>query len=188
MLVRAESAASTRRHILAAATRLAYERIDLDSITLDQIADRAGVTAMTILRHFGDKKHLLTEIAKIERKRVIASRRAVPGDIKEAVRVLYDHYDELGDWGIRAQARELVEPSLRRQLNQARLAHRRWVEETFAPQIARSPVNNRSNVIDALVVATDVLTWKLLCRDLGRPRKKAEATVRDMIEAIEGAG
>ena len=184
MVVRAEAAAETRRRILNAANQVAYERIDLDSVTLDEVAKRAGVTTMTVVRHFGGKNRLLEDLQRAERRRVMASRQVAPGDITEATRVLYDHYEQLGDWGIRAQARELVEPNLRHYLNRARMGHRKWVLETFAPQLKRLHAAKRRMVVDALIVATDVLTWKVLYRDMGRPRPKAEATVQLMIEAI----
>ena len=44
--------------------------------------------------------------------------------------------------------------------------HRRWVDEVFDAEL---PVEagERDRLIDALVVATDVYSWKLLRRDRG---------------------
>jgi predicted transcriptional regulator len=44
--------------------------------------------------------------------------------------------------------------------------HRSWVEELFSDELPADPAE-RSRLVDALVVATDVYTWKLLRRDRG---------------------
>ena len=52
MRARAEAAAATRGRIVRAVLELHVERFH-DQITLDAIADRAGVTVQTVLRQFG---------------------------------------------------------------------------------------------------------------------------------------
>ena len=39
----------------------------------------------------------------------------------------------------------------------------------------------------SLIVATDLLTWKLLRREMGLGRKEAERIVADMVTALKGA-
>jgi hypothetical protein len=56
------------------------------------------------------------------------------------------------------------DPRAQRMNTVGRLGHRAWVEEVFR---ARLPDESaaRSRLIDVLVVATDVYSWKLLRRD-----------------------
>ena len=54
-----------------------------------------------------------------------------------------------------------------RRMNSAgRLGHRAWVEQVFGARLPDDPAE-RSRLIDVLVVATDVYTWKLLRFDRG---------------------
>jgi hypothetical protein len=64
--------------------------------------------------------------------------------------------------------------------------HRAWVERTFAPQLARSRGHARERRLVALVVATDILVWKLLRREIGLDRASAERTVIEMIACTKG--
>ena len=65
-----------------------------------------------------------------------------------------------------------------------RAVHRRWVREVFGPLLPPAGPD-RDEVLDLLVVATDVYTWKLLRRDRGlsapRTRARTEALVRAVL-------
>ena len=63
-----------------------------------------------------------------------------------------------------------------------RTLHREWVEDMFGTELPLEPIE-RDRIIDALVVATDVYSWKLLRRD----RRLTVAEVRDrMLLMIDG--
>src|SRR5438105_5213704 len=144
---RAVAVEETRTSLLDATRALFIERLDPESITLQEVAQRAGVSTMTVTRHFGTKKALLEATRSREHDRIMASRRASPGDIEQAVRALYQHYEEMGDWALRMQALESVTPGLREGLNHARRAHRDWVEEVFAPQLAAVAPPDRDETV-----------------------------------------
>jgi hypothetical protein len=79
------------------------------------------------------------------------------------VRTIVAFYDRLGEWSLRLQAQEHSDELSRQTVVLGRRVHREWVEEVFAPQlIAR---RDRKELVDLLVVATDLLTWKILRRD-----------------------
>jgi AcrR family transcriptional regulator len=59
---RAANAASTRARILRAARQL-FEREGLFGVTLDEVADRAGVSRATVFQVFGTKAALLDAVA-----------------------------------------------------------------------------------------------------------------------------
>ena len=61
--------------------------------------------------------------------------------------------------------------------------HRTWVKEVFAPF-----VGPRDPLVDLLVVATDVYTWKLLRLDRRYSRARTEQLIHRMVTSLlEGA-
>jgi AcrR family transcriptional regulator len=73
MRKRAESAAETGERIVQATIQLHMERFH-DQITLDDIAQRAGVTVQTVLRRFGSKDELIERAADYMSASVLAQR------------------------------------------------------------------------------------------------------------------
>jgi hypothetical protein len=65
--------------------------------------------------------------------------------------------------------------------------HRAWVERTFAPLLEGLSGTARERRLIALVVATDLLVWRLLRREMGLRRQAAEQIVIDMVTASKGA-
>ncbi len=93
---RAEAAAATRRRILDATVALAERKATLE-IVLADVAERAGVSVQTVLRHFGARDALL-EAALVHGAEQVAEERETPvGDVDAAVRIIFDHYDRRGD-------------------------------------------------------------------------------------------
>lgn len=184
MRQRAEAVEATRTRILDAARDLIKERLDPGAITVQETASRAGVSAMTVARHFRSKAALIGALEARERDRILAIRSAPVGDVPAAIKGLYDHYEEAGDLGLRMQAVEHMRPGLHQILTRARTEHRRWVENVFAPQLKIAQPSERNELVTALVIACDLLTWKQLRRDLGLSRRKAESIVRRMVVAL----
>jgi hypothetical protein len=61
--------------------------------------------------------------------------------------------------------------------------HRDWVEGIFGPRLPdREPA--RTELIDLLVVATDVYAWKLLRLDRGLDARTTESRVRRMTRLL----
>jgi AcrR family transcriptional regulator len=182
MTARAESADETRRRVLAAAVDEVWRK-RVSEVRLEDVAARAGVTIQTVLRIFGTRQQLLDSALEAMRDRILEQRgSASPGDIPGTITALFDHYEDMGDFVIRNLAEEQAHPELRSWLERGRRAHRQSMEQQFAPQLVGRP--DREAVIDCLVVACDVYTWKLLRRDAGRHREDAEAAVRRLVSAI----
>lgn len=184
MRQRAESVEATRTRILEAVRELLHEKLNPDAITVEEAASRAGVSAMTVARHFRTKAELIAGVEAWARDHVAAIRNAPVGDIRAAVKGLYDDYEESGDFFLRTQALEHIRPGMHEWLNRGRAVHRAWVESAFAPQLNGVSRSERDEVVAALAVACDVLTWKQLRRDLGLSRRKAESIVRRMVSAL----
>lgn len=164
MRARAESTTRTRERILDAVIALSEERLSLE-IVLEAVAERASVSVQTVLRHFGSRQGLFEQAQARQLAQVRAERATPVGDAAAAVRTIVAFYDRLGEWSLRLQAQEHCDQLSRQTVQLGRRVHREWVEEVFVPQLAGR--RDRNELVDLLVIATDVLTWKILRRDGG---------------------
>jgi len=181
MTARAESTSKTRERILDAVIALSEERLTLE-IFLDDVAARAGVSVQTILRHFGSRQGLFEQAQARQRAQVRAERATPVGDATSAVRTIVAFYDRLGEWSLRLQAQEHSDDLSRQTVKFGRRVHRQWVGQVFAPQLAGR--RDREELVDLLVVATDVLTWKILRRDGGMDRSTTCKRMLRLVQAV----
>jgi AcrR family transcriptional regulator len=181
MRARAESTIETRERILDAVIALSEEKLSLE-IVLADVAERSGVSVQTVLRHFGDRRGLFEEARARQVKRVRTERAAPVGDAGAAVRTIVAFYDRMGEWSLMLQAQEHSDELSRQTVEVARRVHREWVEEIFAPQLAGR--RDREELVDLLVVATDVLTWKILRRDGGMSRSITCGRMIRLVQAV----
>ena len=179
---RAESAEATGRHIAQAFLARLMEHW-FDEITLDQVAEDAGVTVQTVVRRFGGKEGLLATAARVMGDQIIAQRTAPPGDIDTLLEKLIGDYERTGDAVIRLLALEPRQPTLKKLLDFGRSKHRKWVSDGFAGSLSHLDPASRQRTIDALVIITDVYTWKLLRRDMARSIRATAETMKNLIHA-----
>lgn len=186
MGARAEAAEETKRRILEAVIELHMERY-FDQVSLDDVAERAGVTVQTVLRRFDNKERLIEAASEVVRGRVSDQRNEAPvGDVAGAVENLVDHYEEWGESVLRLLAQEDRIPAFRKTTDAGRAMHYEWVERTFAPFLAERDGPSRKRLLAELVAVCDVYVWKILRRDLGLSRKQTELALREMILALKG--
>ena len=185
MGARAEAAAETGRRILRATMELYTERF-YDQVSLEDVAERAGVTVQTVLRRFGSKEELISAAAQEARKRVRSQRdRAPVGDVAGAVKVLMEAYEEHGDRYLRLLAQEERVPAFRSITDTGRAHHYGWVERVFAPLLAERTGPQRERLLAQLIAICDLYFWKLLRRDLGLSPEQTELAVIEAITALE---
>jgi AcrR family transcriptional regulator len=165
MRARAESSTKTRERILDAVITLSQEKLSLE-IVLADVSERAGVSVQTMLRHFGGRQALFEQAQSHRLAQVRAARATPVGDAVAAIQTIVAFYDQTGEWSLRLQAQEHSDELSRQRVELGRQLHREWVEQAFAPQLAGR--RDRSELVDLLIVATDVLTWKILRRDGGK--------------------
>ena len=173
----------THRRILRAGADLLWEQVSAD-ITLDDVAGRSGVTVQTILRHFGTREALLAAVEALLQEEVREERQAPAGDVRAAVRALFDHYERHGEAVLLLLGQEITNERIRAGMDGGRRIHREWVEKVFAPYLEACAPDDHEELADLLVVATDVYTWKLLRRDRQLDRGQAEGRVTRLIAAI----
>lgn len=183
MKARGAAKQETHQRILQAGAALIWEKVSTE-ITLDEVAERSGVSVQTVLRHFGTRDGLLAAVEEYLRREIVAERETPAGDVQRAVRVLFDHYELRGDLLLRLLGQEFWDERIRAGMDLGRRTHREWVVHVFAPQLEACPAIEREELTDLLVVATDLYTWKLLRRDRPLDREQAQRRVERLIAAI----
>ena len=180
---RAEAAEETGRRIVGAFNgRLMGQWFD--EITLDAVAADAGVTVQTVVRRFGGKEGLLGAGLK-EIGREINAQRGVPaGDVDRVVKKVIEDYERTGDAVLRLLALEPRHSVLTRFLDFGRGEHRKWVGAAFEGELKGLANGERERVVDLLVVATDVYTWKLLRRDMKRGVGQTESAMKRLVQGV----
>jgi AcrR family transcriptional regulator len=185
MGLRAEAAAETGRSILRATLECYSERF-FDQVSLEGIAERAGVTVQTILRRYSSKDELIAAAANEARQSLRSQRDEAPiGDVVGAIKVLVQSYEEHGDRVLRLLAQEDRVPAFRLITDTGRAYHYQWVERVFAPILAQRTGAERRDLLAQLIAACDLYFWKVLRRHLSLSRAKTE---RAMIEAVMAIG
>jgi AcrR family transcriptional regulator len=182
---RALATEQTGARILDAFERRIHEAW-FDEITLEQVAQDAGVTVQTVIRRFGGKDGLLEAAWRRLEEEIRERRRAPAGDVRSAVRAIVRDYEHVGDLVMRALAQEERHPALKATNDIGRAHHRGWIEEAFAPWLTGLPREARQRRVDALVAATDLYLWKLVRRDMARPARQVEAVMMDLIRGVIG--
>jgi AcrR family transcriptional regulator len=187
MSARAEAAAATGERLLAAAWRHFATR-PYEDVLLREIAAEAQVTAQTLHARFGSKEELFVAAYAWfgwQEKRRRAD--APVGRVREAVEVLFDSYEAHGQAVLRMLSQEERIPTVRQMTEAGRAYHRHWAQTTFAPLLAGLRGDRRERRLTAIVIATDLLVWKLLCVDMKLEREQAERVVVEMIEGSRRA-
>jgi len=181
MAARAEAAAETRMRLLGAAWRH-FASGPYEDVLLREIAADAEVSAQTLHTAFGSKEQLFTAAYLWWGELVIAGRDAAPvGQVPEAIANLFDHYEAHGNAVLRMLSQEERIPAVRQMTDAGRAYHRAWAAKTFAPLLRGLRGAARERRLSAIVVATDLLVWKLLRHDMGLARAQAEQTVLEMV-------
>ncbi len=181
MTKRSEMASQTTANIIAAAEKLLTYKT-LEEINLKAIAKEAGTTVQTVLRHMESREGCLRAVASTVAERVEKQRgNSEHSDIDAAISDLTDHYESEGKLVLNILAQEHRGNSYISELtHEGRAYHRKWVERCFDNFLP----NHKKETIDALVVATDIYTWKLLRLDLGRSRGVVKNIITNMIKKL----
>lgn len=183
MTARAESAAQTTKDIIRVIGEL-WMKYSIHEITLEMIAEKAGVTVRTILRKYGSKEKLFEAAVKNDPAGIIAIKdEAQAGNIKQAVSTLMKEYEFIGLAVIRTLAVENELPLAKKILKKGREVHKKWCARIFADYLPKTTDKQYPVLLGALYAATDVYKWKLLRKDLGYSKEETEDI---FIKTIQG--
>ena len=184
MKARAEQAETTRLAIIHAAVALFMQK-DWSQVSLEAVAEQAGVTLQTVLRRFGSKAGLFSAaVEQITAEVEVLRAPEVPGDVRSALRALVDAYEEFGALNWRLLCHEALDPALAALLARARDVHRAWLEQVFARVLPRQG-KERERRLTLLFAATDFYVWKLARKDMGKSRAQTEQTLVELVEALQ---
>lgn len=183
---RADDVAQTRQRIIEAAVRL-HGSIGPAQTTVSALAAEAGVTRLTVYRHFPDAELLFAECS-----RHWAAGQRMPDldlwrehtDPQERLRVglsdLYRFYEEAQSMlALVVRDREVVPEAQRRQREEMDAARRDLLLEPFHARGRR-----RHRLQGVLGHAVAFGTWKSLCVDNGLDRAEAVEAVTQMVLAV----
>lgn len=184
MGARAEATAATAERILDAAEALFEEAPSRDA-TLEQVAERAGVSVQTVIRRFGGREGVFAAALERATARVTAARDAAPpDDLTRALELLVDHYEEHGDMVMRMLADETRSERVAGIVADGRRWHAEWCERVFAGTLARLRGGDRERRLAQVIAVCDVYTWKLLRRDRRLGRAQTELALREMLSPL----
>jgi AcrR family transcriptional regulator len=182
MTARAEGATATRERLLGAAWRHFATR-PYEDVRVSEIATDAEVTAQTLHTQFGSKEQLYTTVALRWGLQEMQRRDEAPvGQVREAIEILFDRYEANGETVLRMLSEEERIPAVRRITDAGRAYHRDWVSRTFQPLLRGLRGHARKRRLAAIVIATDLLVWKLLRHDMQLDRPTAEQIVTEMVD------
>lgn len=178
------AAQATTDAILAAAADLFWDSPGAD-LSLEAVAQRAGVTVRTVLRKFGSKEGLLGAAAQRE-ARLVADQRATafPGDLDDTVSVLLDHYEQYGTKVLRLLAAELSSGALKAIADQGRALHHTWCQTMFGPWLQELQEADRRRRLAQFVAVCDVQTWRLLRLDAGLSRSDTHIALLEILTPL----
>ena len=145
--LRAEQAEATRARILDATVRVMAA--GLASVSIPAVAHEAGVSIPTVYRHFGAKTDLLAAVYPHLERRAGLDGLVAPrsiDELRDGVRVLFDHIDSFDDLARAAMASPAAEEA--RRINMPdRLSMTRRLADTIVPKL--SEVDPRQHLVDA---------------------------------------
>jgi AcrR family transcriptional regulator len=184
MQARAAAAEEATERILDAAEELFWEN-PARPVTLEAVAELAGVSVHSIIRRFGGKEGMIEAAARRSRDRTSAQRAdAIPGDVPSVVRALVDHYELMGDRVLRMLEAEARSPAIKEAAELGRQTHAQWCERFFAPALASRRGAARRRLLAQLIAICDVYTWMLLRRQRGLSRRETEHALIEMLEPL----
>jgi AcrR family transcriptional regulator len=183
MRSRATAAAATGARIREIATKLFSER-SYDDVSLEAVAQGAGVSLPTVLRKFGSKDALFVECARAVSERELEARTVAPGDVRGAVRVLAARYEQLSPVWKRHLDLEGRFPAVAQVIAQARLNHLAWLGAVFEPWLPERQGKVRTRRLAALFGATEIYLWWTWRTHLGQDEREAEQTMFELLEAL----
>ncbi|GAB4343573.1 MAG: hypothetical protein Kow0037_31780 [Calditrichia bacterium] len=179
---RLKQAEQTRQNIILAAEKLLGTK-PLADVSMQAIAEEAKTTVQTFIRHFGSREGCLNAVVEKVLFRV-EQERAVPpsGSVEDCAEVLLSHYEKENRLVLNLLAQEHNGSRfIGEALQIGREFHRKWLKECFR---GRYPEGIDEEILDELVLATDIYAWKLLRLDMDRSRRQTKQVMISLIKKI----
>lgn len=180
---RADAAEERTRRILEAALELFVE-VPYDQLTLNAVAERAGVGLQTVIRRSGGKDGLIAMVADWVGPQVGALLGPPdtddPADVATAFARQYERWALVNE---RTYQQRDASPALAEYAESGRVRHRQWIATAFDARLRSLPTRQRKTTLARLVAVTGVELWLVLRRDEGLSHAAATEAMRDLIAA-----
>ena len=181
---RAEATAAMRERIMQSLVELWLE-LELDSITLQAIAEAAQTTVQSIIRHFGSKDGLIDAVIEERASGIETTRDANRADDLDSALVdLVEHYERDADAVMRTLAISHSSVAAQKVVDHGMRVHRSWCSDCLGRFSSVDAGTISGITLDALVAATDIHVWKLLRRDLGRSKADVVQTMQHLARSV----
>lgn len=172
-----------RREQMIQALFTLIDRGSFSEVTLQGVADEAGVSLRTVTRHFGSKEELLRQGMAEAKETEEASREVPVGDVDAICAVLAERYDQMAEAIYRMGDMELTYDWLSDWVQMARRSHLDWLAEAFAPWLP-SRGREREDRLMCLFGATEIRSWWALRERFGYSAERARDVMRRQLEAL----
>jgi AcrR family transcriptional regulator len=158
--LRAEQAEETRGRILDAAGRVMATGVA--RLSVPAVAREAGVSVPTVYRHFGTKAELLAELYPHAARR--AGLDGIPdpstvGDVRSAVRALFERLDALDDVSRAAFASPIAD-QVRHATMPSRFERIRALGKSLEPPLAKADLDRITRILVILISSSSLRTWR----------------------------
>jgi AcrR family transcriptional regulator len=183
-VARADAAADKTQRIIEAGLELFVER-PFDQVTLNAVAERAGVGLQTLIRRAGTKDGLAKLVSDWVGPQVAADL-GEPSSADPALvaGAFARHYERWALVTERTLTQAEVSPTMAAYAEGGRRAHRQWVATAFASVLDDLPRVRRTQVQARLVAVTGVELWLVLRRDEGLSLHDTTSAVADLISGV----
>jgi AcrR family transcriptional regulator len=159
----------------------------------DQIAARAGVSRRSIFNHFEDLAELYDAVVEVGMQRCaplleeISTKEPVSRRVERLAEVRSRFLEATAPFTRALTAQSLVGPATEQALRVSREAlrlHHKHVERLFHSELGVLPVQDRTEIVEALSATMSPLQWEYLRRSRGNSMARARAVMRRTLGAI----
>lgn len=179
---RSDQTLARRRRIIEAVFTL-IDRGSLGDVTLQGVAEEAGVSLKTVTRHFGSKEELLRQSMAEARSEEEHNREVQVGDLDAICRVLAQRYETMAEHIYRMGDAELTYPWLSDWVQMARESHLEWLGEVLAPWLPGRG-REREDRLMCLFSATEIRSWWTIRRRFGYSPERARTVMMRQLVAL----
>jgi AcrR family transcriptional regulator len=179
---RARAAADNTQRIIDAALELFLQR-PFDHVTLNAVAERAGVGLQSVIRRVGTKDGLAAMVDEWIGPQVAATL-GDPATVTGAADLANRFCAHHERWGLlieRTLHQSDVSPVIAANAERGRVAHREWVVAACADALAAVDGGARRRLTARLVAVTGVEVFQTLRRDEGLSLADTHAALTDLV-------
>lgn len=182
MRARADGVAQRRQQVVDVALDLFTSR-PFDEVTLQAVADGAGVSLKTVVRMFASKEGLMAACMQRGNAREDERRAVAEGDLDGVVGVLVDRYEQLLAQTLHMIALSERLPMIREWIDLSRRGHLAWLARVFAPWLPARGAERDVRLMQ-LFAATELYCWWSWRDPLGFSRAKATRALRETLAVL----